>query len=148
MTDESPSKNGEKTADGRFQAGNAGGPGRPAGSRNRATVLLDKLAESDAKAVLQKQLELAKGGDQRAAEIILSRVWPARRSRSVAIDLPPVSTPADIVAALGAVTAAMAAGEITPDEASVVSSVLDMQRRGIETSELEKRIKTLEDKRK
>ena len=31
---------------------------------------------------------------------------------------------------------------------NVVSSVLDMQRRGIETGELEKRIKTLEEKRK
>ena len=44
----------------------------------------------------------AKGGDMAAARIILDRVWPARKSRPVALDLPEIKTAADVVAALGA----------------------------------------------
>jgi hypothetical protein len=127
-----------------FQPGNPGGPGRPAGSRNKATLLLDKLADDDAEDVLRKQIELAKAGDQRAAELILSRVWPVRKSRTVALDIHPIAVSTDVVAALGAVATAMSMGEITPDEAAAMASVLEMKRRAIETISLEKRIESLE----
>lgn len=127
-----------------FEPGHPGGPGRPAGSRNKATLLLDQLAEGDAQAVLEKQLELAKGGDQRAAEIVLSRVWPVRKGRPVTLAIPPIKTAADIVAALGAVANAMAAGEVTPDEAASVASVLEVKRRSIETADLAVRIEAIE----
>ena len=127
-----------------FEPGHSGGPGRPAGSRNKATLLLDQLAEGDAQAVLEKQLELAKGGDQRAAEIVLSRVWPVRKGRPVTLAIPPIITAADIVAALGAVANAMAAGEVTPDEAASVASVLEVKRRSIETADLAVRIEAIE----
>ncbi len=127
-----------------FEPGHPGGPGRPAGSRNKATLLLDQLAEGDAQAVLEKQLELAKGGDQRAAEIVLSRVWPVRKGRPVTLAIPPITTAADIVAALGAVANAMAAGEVTPDEAASVASVLEVKRRSIETADLAVRIEAIE----
>ncbi len=127
-----------------FEPGHPGGPGRPAGSRNKATLLLDQLAEGDAQAVLEKQLDLAKGGDQRAAEIVLSRVWPVRKGRPVRLAIPPITTAADIVAALGAVANAMAAGEVTPDEAAAVASVLEVKRRSIETADLAARIEAIE----
>ena len=139
-----PTKNAKKSTDTRFKLGNPGGPGRPTGSRNAATLLLDQLAEGDAQAVLEKQLELAKGGDQRAAEIVLSRVWPVRKGRPVTLAIPPITTAADIVAALGAVANAMAAGEITPDEAASVASVLEVKRRSIETADLAARIEAIE----
>lgn len=142
------SKNDPKTRGKPFQPGNPGGPGRPEGSRNKATLLLDKLAGDDAEAVLRKQLELAKNGDQRAAEIVLSRVWPARKSRPVSLALPAIATAADVVAALGTVAGAMADGELTPDEAQAVSAVLEGKRRAIETVELESRITALEQERK
>ncbi len=142
------SKNKEKTRGKPFQPGNPGGPGRPEGSRNRATVILDQLAEGDAEAVLRKQLELAKAGDQRAAEIVLSRVWPARKSRPVSLTLPAIKTAADVVEALGTVANAMAEGDLTPDEAQAVSAVLEGKRRAIETVELEARITALEQERK
>lgn len=142
------SKNDRKSRGKPFQPGNPGGPGRPEGSRNKATLLLDKMAGDDAEAVLRKQLELAKNGDQRAAEIVLSRVWPARKSRPVSLALPAISTAADVVAALGTVAGAMADGELTPDEAQAVSAVLEGKRRAIETVELEARITALEQERK
>jgi len=144
----SPSNNGDKTADGRFQRGNPGGPGRPSGSRNKATVALDKLAENDAKDILQKQIEMAKGGDQAAATLILSRVWPVRKGRPVdGLVLPSIQTAADVVAALGAVADAAVNGTLTPDEAAGITSVLEVKRRTIETADLTARIEALEKER-
>lgn len=145
------SKNDQKKrkAPGRpFEPGHPGGPGRPVGSRNKATLLLDQLAEGDAQAVLEKQLELAKGGDQRAAEIVLSRVWPVRKGRTVNLSIPTLKSAPDIVAALGAVADAVAGGEITPDEGQAVASVLEVKRKAIETVDLEARIAALEQERK
>jgi hypothetical protein len=146
MTD--ASKNAEKLRGKPFKAGWRGGPGRPAGSRNKATIMLDRMAEADAKTILQSQIEKAKEGDAKAAEMILSRVWPARKGRAINLNLPPLEKPADIVAALGAVADAVAVGQISPDEAQAVAAVLETKRRAIETTDLEKRIETLEAEKK
>jgi hypothetical protein len=60
------SKNAQKKRGKPFEAGHAGGPGRPAGSRNKATLALGNLADGDAKAILQKQLDKAKEDDARS----------------------------------------------------------------------------------
>ncbi len=59
--------------------------------------------------------------------------------------LPPVASAADLVPALAAVVAAMARGELTPDEANAICAVLESQRRAIETAELEARVAALEE---
>jgi hypothetical protein len=140
-------KNARKTPGRPFEPGNPGGPGRPEGSRNKATIALDKIAGDAGKDILKKMVEAAKGGDLRAAELVLSRLWPPRKGRTIAMDLPPIQDAADVVKALGAVADAVAAGEITPDEGSAVCSVLETKRRAIETVELEARITNLEKER-
>lgn len=139
-----PSKNGSKTGGGGFKPGNPGGPGRPSGSRNKATVILDRIAEGEGGEVLQAVLSSAKGGDMVAARIILDRVWPARKSRPVCLSLPEIKTAADVVSALGAVADAVGVGDISPDEGAAVASILETKRRAIETTELETRITALE----
>jgi hypothetical protein len=57
----------------------------------------------------------------------------------------PVKTAADIAGAVGELARAMAAGELTTDEASAASSVIEMQRRAIETTEIERRLQKLEE---
>jgi len=141
-------KNGPQTVLGRFQPGNPGGPGRPTGSRNKATVMLDQLAEGEGAEVLRSVLTGAKGGDMAAARIILDRVWPARKSRPVSLVLPEIRTAADVVAALGAVADAVGAGEIAPDEGAAVASILETKRKAIETVELETRVANLEKEQK
>ncbi len=79
-----------------------------------------------------------------AIRLCLERILPAVKSRPIEIDLPPVETAEDITAAQGAVIAAMARGEITPDDAGTIAGVLEARRRAIETVELEKRIDALE----
>ena len=110
--------------------------------------MLDALAQGEASEIVQKVLEAAKGGDMRAAELVLSRVWPVRKGRPVCLTLPDIKTAADVVAAFGAVAETMAAGEITPDEAQAVSAVLEGKRRSLETCDLERRISALEQERK
>ncbi len=147
MTTANGSKIAKKTRGRPFAPGNPGGPGRPEGSRNRATVLLDKIASADAEGVLRRTVEAAKGGDLRAADIILARVWPARKGRPVSISLPAIETAADVSAAIGAVVTAAASGEITPDEAQTLAGVLEMKRRAVETHDLEQRIAALEQRK-
>ncbi len=86
----------------------------------------------------------AKSGDMRAAEILLRRLWPERRGRPVLLDLPAISDSGDIVAALSAITGAVAGGELTPDEGAAVASIIETQRRAVETLELERRLAVLE----
>ena len=144
-----PFPNGPETAgrapDGRFVAGGPGGPGRPRGSRHRAQAALDAIGEAGAAAVLQAVVAAAKGGDMRAASILLDRIWPARKGRAVEVALPPMESAADLVPALAAVVAAMARGELTPEEARAMCVVLEIQRRAIETAELEARVAALEE---
>lgn len=130
-----------------FEPGNRAGRGRRTGSRNKATLLLDKMADGDAKAILEKQLELAKGGDQQAAQLVLSRIWPVRKGRPVSLGLPPLETAADLVNALGQIATAVGAGDLTPEEGASVAAVLEIKRKAIETSELEARVTVLEKER-
>jgi thioredoxin-like negative regulator of GroEL len=115
-----------------------------AGSRHKATKLLDAIGEGGAAAVLNATLQAAQRGDMTAAKIILDRAWPARKSRTVALALPSVETAAGITQALAAVVQAMAVGDIAPDEAAAISAVIEGQRRAIETVELDRRITELE----
>jgi putative transposase len=80
-------------------------------------------------------------------ELILGRVWPARKGRSITLDLPPLEKPADIVAALGVVTGAVGDGSITPEEGQAVATLLEAKRKAIETMELEARVCALENEK-
>jgi uncharacterized protein DUF5681 len=145
------SKNDPETTEkkpGLFEPGGPGGPGRPQGSRNAATLMLDRIADEAGKAILEKMIEAAKSGDMRAAELVLQRIWPARKSRPIALTLPTIQSAADVVAAVGAVADAVGAGDITPDEGQAVASILEAKRKAIETVNLEARLSALEQERK
>lgn len=141
------SKNSPKKRGRPFEPGWKGGPGRPAGSRNAATLLLDQMANGAANDVLEKMIKAAKGGDMRATELIMSRVWPVRKGRPVSLALPAIKTSADLVVAMGTLADAVAGGEITPDEGAAVTAILEAKRRAIETNDLEQRILALEKER-
>lgn len=72
------------------------------------------------------------------------RLPPERKGRPVLLDdLPAIETAADIADALGAVTAAMAGGTISPDEGLSFAAVLELQRKSLEMEELAHRIAAL-----
>jgi len=100
----------------------------------------------DAKEIVQAVVTAAKAGDMVAAKIVLDRISPARKGRPIHFELPEARTAEDISAALAAVVGAMANGKLTPDEAAMVASVLEVRRKSIETVELENRLRVLESK--
>ncbi len=130
---------------GKFTKGHAGGPGRPPGSRNAASLVLDQLARDGAEAVLKKQIELAQSGDGRAAELVLKRAWSQPRGRLVEFYMPDVIEARDVVHALDAVASAIKSGELTPEEGAAIADLVEKQRRAIEFSTLEDRVRMLEE---
>ena len=58
--------------------------------------------------------------------------------------LPPIESPADLAAALGAVAAAVAEGALTPGEACDLSQVAATFMKAIETADFERRLHAIE----
>jgi Family of unknown function (DUF5681) len=123
-----------------FQKGQSGNPaGRPFGSRNKATVLMEGLLEGEAEAIARKAIEMAKGGDMAAIRMCMDRLAPARRGAAISCELPPVETSGGAVAAMAAVIAAVAAGDVTPAEAASLARVIDRYMFARSLAELEHR---------
>src|SRR5579872_4941876 len=81
----------------RWSKGVSGNPkGRPSGSRHAALMALDAIGSEEAEAVLKNVVSAAKSNDMRAAEILLRRVWPERKGRSVEIKFTTIETAADV----------------------------------------------------
>ncbi|MBV8392525.1 MAG: hypothetical protein JOY81_05020 [Alphaproteobacteria bacterium] len=131
-----------------FQKGHPGGPGRPRGSRSRINLLLDELAADNVQEILAKVVEAARGGDRKAQDIVLKRLWTVPRGRPVEVDLPPVETPEDLMRAHAALTDAIAAREVTAEEAGELVQVLDAHRRAFELLDHEKRIAAIQEEMK
>ncbi len=130
-----------------FKQGQSGNPaGRRKGARHRALVALDAIGQAAATEIMARVIAEAKGGDMRAAELLLRRLWPERKGRPVAFNLPDMQTAADLPAAVVAVTQAVARGDLTPDEGAAIGAMLDAHRRAIETSEMDARLRAIEAK--
>jgi hypothetical protein len=108
-------------------------------------LALESLLDGQAKALTQKAVDLALSGDRTALRICLDRIMPVRKGRTIEFVLPAIATIADAPKAIGAITAAVAHGEITPSEAADVSRLVETYVRAIEASDLDKRLKALEE---
>ncbi|MGA2119859.1 MAG: DUF5681 domain-containing protein [Bryobacteraceae bacterium] len=130
---------------GRWKKGTSGNPsGRPAGSRNRSTLILEQLLDGQAETIIAKAMELAKEGNTHALRLCMDRILPARKERSVTLELRPITRATDISEQLQCVTAAIAEGRITPAEGESITNILTSHVRIFETVELERRIEELE----
>jgi hypothetical protein len=126
---------------GRFGPGNNG---KPIGARHKATLAAEALLDGEAETLTRKCVEMAKGGDITAMRLCLERILPARKGRPIRIDIPAVSSASDIVEASSAVFAAVAAGDLTPTGGTDLGGLVELQRRAIETAELERRLVSIE----
>jgi len=141
---ENPKNNGQRS-DGTFAPGNKLG-GRPKGARNKTTLAVEAMLDGDAEAITQKAIAMAKDGDGAAIRLCLERLMPARKDSPIQFELPPIGTASDIVAASTAMLAAVAGGEITPDEAGRVMTLLTAHKQLVETADIEARVLALEEK--
>ena len=130
-----------------FPKGVSGNPaGRPAGSRNKATVLALQLLEGEAEALTRKAVEQALEGDTTALRLCLERLVPPRKGRPIELELPAITSTEDLAPAFAALVAALARGDLTPDEAQTVGTLLEQHSRVLETADLERRVKALEER--
>ena len=146
MADDTSRKQSKRRGPGKpFDAGVSGNPaGRPAGARNKATVAIEALLEGEAAAIGRKAIDMALEGDSMAMRLCLERLAPVRRGRPIRFSLPALDGPDDLVKALGGLLRATADGELSPEEAVTVATILETKRRAHETVDLENRLAALE----
>jgi Family of unknown function (DUF5681) len=129
----------------RFQPGRSGNPkGRPKGSRNANTLALEALLDGEADALTRKAVGLALQGDIAALRLCLDRILAPRRDRLVSFKMGPIHNADDARAASAALLAAVAAGRVTPSEASEVGGLIGVYVNSFELSEVVKRLDKLE----
>ena len=134
-------KNGRNTA-GKFTSGNSG---RPKGAKNKKTLAVESLLEGQAEALTQTAISKALDGDSMALRLCIERIAPAPKDNTVSFTLPPMNTVLDASQAAGSVLTAVSQGNLTPIEATRVMGLIDSYRRTLELTEIENRLKVLED---
>ena len=127
-----------------FKPGETGNPhGRPIGSRNRATLALEALLEGEAERLTRKVVGLALKRNVACLRLCLDRLLPPRRDCPVQFAIPPLNSADDASKVMGAITTAVASGELTPIEAAELARVIEAYVKAIETTEIERRIQVL-----
>jgi hypothetical protein len=124
-----------------FQKGNSG---RPPGSKNKITRLLEQLVEGKGQKLAQKMLQVALEGNPRCLEYFMDRLMPPRRGRVLEQPLPKISGVNDIGPAMAAITSQLNNGELTTEEASDIIGLLERYARVISASGLAERVEKVE----
>jgi hypothetical protein len=119
--------------------------GKPKGTRHSATRLAEALIDGRAKELVDKAVDMALAGDPTAMRIVMDRLCPPRRERSVSLEMPSIKSAVDLIAAGAALTDATAAGDITPGEAASLSTLVGNVAKAIETVEIVARLTKLEE---
>ena|GEM_PF-298967 len=133
---------------GRFQKGQSGNPmDRPKGSRNKTTLMAEAIINGHAEALVKKVVQLALEGDLTCLRICLERLVPMKKDAPFEIDLPDISTVANLPKLFAVLTAKLREG-ITPSEARTVMDLAQGVLKVLEVAELEQRISALEEKEK
>ena len=130
-----------RNADGTFGPGN---PGKPRGTRHKATRAALRLLDGQTEALTQKAVDMALNGDTVALRLCLERIAPPRRDVPVSFSLPKLDGPQGIAKAAASVLATVSAGDLTPQEGAHIMALIETYRRTVETTELEARIAHLE----
>ena len=121
-----------------------GNPGRPPGSKNKLTRLLEELVENEGETLTRKQIELAKGGNVRCLQYLLDRLMPQRPGRVLELQLPTIKSVHDIAPAIAAITNELNNGNLTLEEASHLTGLLERYGRVITTNDLAIKLEKLE----
>lgn len=129
---------------GRFKPGHRL-KGRPQGSRNKATELLETMLEDGAEEIGQSVLKAIRRGDSGAMRIALDRLYPVRRGAPVVIPgFPKIESVDDVPKAHAAIIAAVAAGVLSPDEVKSISDLLQNFVDAVDALEFKARLDEIE----
>ena len=125
-----------------------GNPGRPPGSKNRTTRLVEELLAGEAEKMTRKFIDLALEGNVRCMQLCLDRLLPRRTGRPVDFSLPAVNDVHDIVTAMAAITTGVNNGSLTAEEAGQLVHVLEGYAKIFMTYDFATRLETLESQMK
>ncbi|TYL84507.1 hypothetical protein FXB40_44720 [Bradyrhizobium rifense] len=129
-----PESTGWKQA-GRFRPGQSGNlAGRPRGARNATTLACEALLDGEAQRLTAKCIQMALEGDPVALKLCFDRIYPPRKGRTVTFPLRAIDCAQDTADALSDIAAAVASGQISPEEGSAISAVLGHAARAYEVS--------------
>lgn len=141
-------KTSSRNTKGQFKNGTSGNPaGRPAGSRNSATLVCEQLLEGDAGQLISKAVELAKKGNIHALRLCLERIVPPCKERRLTLELRPIVSAQDLPIQFQDITTAIAEGRITPGEGESLSNILASHARIVEIADFDQRLAALETNR-
>lgn len=127
----------------KYQAGKSGNPkGRPKGLIDKR-VALRGLFQPHAAELIKIAVDLAKQGDPAALKLCLDRLVAPIREEPIHVTVPQITGPDDCVKAAAAVLNAVAAGEMLPSEGTVLSNLIDAQRKAYETTGLAKELQDI-----
>jgi len=127
----------------KFKPGQIGNPaGRPKGARHQATLVAQALIDGEAEALARTAIEKALAGDQVCLRVLIERLVPPRKVAPIRLTLPN----GDISRVTEAILRAVTAGMITPGEGKELGAIVEQHRRAVETTELEARIRALEER--
>ena len=120
MSEDTPRNNVAPTRGRPFALGN---PGRPRGSRNRATLAVQALleGEADLEALSRKIMEQALAGNALAQRLWLERIAPPRRDQPINFPIPPLETLDDAKRARALLVEAVASGRLLSSEADDIA---------------------------
>lgn len=136
---------GERNQSGQWIKGISGNPkGTKTGSRHRVTQAAENVLNGESEALSRKLIEKALDGDVNALRICMDRILPPRKDRTIAMKLKGIKRPGDLIKIMHQITQAVAKGEISPQEGSALSNMVETQRRTLETGDVAKRLEALE----
>ena len=127
---------------GRWKPGVCPNPGGRSRSDLEVAALLARLTPRALEVLGQKMEE----GDLAAAKAITALGIAPPKSRPVRVDIGPLRTGRDCVAALERISEAVSSAEITPTDATPLIGLVQAAQKAIEMADIDARLRALEDR--
>jgi hypothetical protein len=127
-----------------FEPGNKFGRGRPRGSRNKRTLLMEELLSQHSDPLLRKALKLALQGNVQMLRLLLDRILARPKDVAVRTGPLPMGTTEELLQSQANIMRKLAVGQLTPSQAEQIDRLIETRRRLLETTELAQRVRAIE----
>ena len=94
--------------------------------------------------IVRKCIVMALQGDPTGMRLCMERLGAPLRETHVRLKTPAVQTAEGVKQTLASTIAAVTGGRILPSQGELITRMLEVQRRGIESADLEARLENLE----